>query len=195
MMYACMIGSNRACFVAYDPTIIDARHVAEYRKIITQLIELRLPYSGHPSGFFLSHVGTLQSMVLCTLGEGRVPDLGRRAGKEKSPIYLFSLAERCLQKSWLRAALSLDARADDSDAEVHMQRCKILHHLGDHFAAIAPGRRAVELAPQNPWIAAYVAQLLIERGMVGDATQMVAAARATAPDNPALGRLAERLIE
>jgi len=34
-----------------------------------------------------------------------------------------------------------------------MQRCKILNHLGDRLAAIAPGRRAVELAPQNPWIA------------------------------------------
>ena len=83
-------------YVFYDPYNLDARHVELYRPY-TQLVEIKLPNSGHPSSGFLAEVGVLQEAVLelCS-GEIDPQKVLRKArlARGSSAQFYFALAER-----------------------------------------------------------------------------------------------------
>ena len=84
-------------YVAYDPHDLDARHVELYRPC-TEIIDIRLPYCGHPASGFMVDTGILQQAILDLChGALDIPALRARArlARHTSPILYANLAARC----------------------------------------------------------------------------------------------------
>ena len=102
-------------FIAYDPHDPDRRHVDLFRPH-TEVVDIAIPYCGHPSSHYLREVGLLQKAVLDlaagTFDATALRDLARARRKEAPAFYV---------------ALSRRARSDDTGAGARGTRdCTII---------------------------------------------------------------------
>jgi len=101
-----------APIVVYDTRIEDAQHAALI-SADTEIVEIKLPYTGHPSTTALGEVGLLRPLVLQALsGELDVPAFRKSAlkARRQSPKHLAQLAS-AQPEHRLRCALDIAQKA------------------------------------------------------------------------------------
>ncbi|MBL8703565.1 MAG: tetratricopeptide repeat protein, partial [Rhodospirillales bacterium] len=184
--------------VVYDPCNPDIEHVRRFAAIVPEgrLRELRLRYSGHPSGDFIAETGHLKAFALALLrGDTPPPVASIRRDRAKSHAYLRTLAASCLERAKPRAALALIDRAlaiAPKRPLYHWQRSLILDRLGRAEECLAAGRQAHALAPDDALYALHLTHLLSRKGDAIGALATLDRALAVDPDNA--GGLRQRAL-
>lgn len=175
--------------VAFDPCNPDIEHVRRFAAIVPpgQMQELRLRYSGHPTGDFVAETGHLKPFALALLrGDPPPPVAAIRRDRAKSHAYLRTLAASCLERAKPRTALDLIDRAlaiAPKRPLYHWQRSLILDRLGRHEDCVAAGRQAHALAPDDGLYALHLTHLLSRKGDAVGALAALDRALAADPDN------------
>ena len=177
--------------IFYDPFDLDGRHHAIFQGLIpaANLVSVPAPYSGHPSGHFLSSLGLLRPMVIEAI-EGRLAGRPRYRDKRRSNQYVFNLAEACLARRKAPIALRLNdllLRARSDSGEYFMQRAKILDALRRHVDAAIAGEKAASLMPNNVHIVAHTLHIMRKAGLLAYAKRL-AATHAGHAGNPVFER-------
>ena len=168
-------------FIAYDPYDKDNLHYRQYCEVIpaSQMFPLRVPMSGHPSGYVLQETGSLRATVLAPLaGRGQDPDwrILVRAGRHKSGRYFHNLAAACLSHRKLNWAESASKRALALNAfhpEYNIRLALIYDLKGDLDGMFAAAAAAVAANPWHPHMAALLARALSRKGMKKEAFYQV----------------------
>jgi hypothetical protein len=127
-------------FVAYDPKNEDTVHIQKLSALIDEprLIEIRTPYSGHPSTTYLFETGLIQSIALSVLQHATFDHSSIRTNRKHSKTYLYELSKRLTLKNKNKSALIAINRAisiDSSALALLIHKIVILEKLGDPIAA------------------------------------------------------------
>jgi len=178
MMSREMISSSCKYFVVYDPFDPDIHHVAAFQKVVPaeNLIPIKVPCSGHPSGYYLKEAGSLSDVVMSTLSEGVAPKNTWRALGRPLSRHGFRFVAKCLERKKFRAADKVNARlvaSKPGNAEYQLQKSRIAHALGRRDEAIAAGLLSCLAAPNHPSIQGYVAQYLVSIDRLVEASSIV----------------------
>ena len=179
MMAANYIYDNGLYCIAYDPRSVDAKHFARYRDLVkdANLLELKFPYSGHPSGFFLNEVGLLKPIASSFLVSAKL--LLYRAPKAErvnSVWYLHNLALACQKANKKHWALSLCASArklEPKNVSI-LATCAVLElEVGDLKSAEATAREAAALELLDPHRQLGLAWVLKAAGKFEEALDLI----------------------
>lgn len=127
-------------FVAYDPKNEDILHVKKLSSLIDEhrLIEIRTPYSGHPSTTYLFETGLIQNIALSVLQHATFDSSSIRANRKHSKTYLYELSKRLMLKNKNKSALVAINKAisiDSTALALLIHKIVILEKLGDPVAA------------------------------------------------------------
>jgi tetratricopeptide (TPR) repeat protein len=164
---------SRTCefTMIYDPIGADERQAREICALMipAHVKLVPLPYSGHPSGHFLSELGVVRRFVLSILNHGQpaVPIGAIRRRKGESKTYLRTLALTCAGRNKARWSIDLIDRAialDPSDGLLRALSAQIRARAGHFKAALRAARDAVEAAPQVPDYKLLLCELLAKAG-------------------------------
>jgi tetratricopeptide (TPR) repeat protein len=187
--------------VVYDPCNPDIEHVRRFAAIVPdgRMQELRLRYSGHPSGDFIAETGHLKAFALALLrGDAPPPVAAVRRDRAKSHAYLRTLAASCLERAKPRVALDLIDRALAIAPDrplYHWQRSLILDRLGRGGECIAAGRQAHLLAPDDALYSLHLTHLLSRKGDAIGALAALDRALTVDPDNAGSHRQRALLLD
>jgi hypothetical protein len=134
------ISDNCKYFVAYDPKNEDTLHIQKLRAQINErhLIEIRTPYSGHPSTTYLFETGLIQDIALSVLQHATFDQLTIGAKRKHSKTYLYELSKRLTLKNKNKSALIAINRAisiDNRALALLIHKIVVLEKLGDPVAA------------------------------------------------------------
>ena len=127
--YAIGASTQAAFFLAYDPFSTDALHADLIRNALPQgaVTDIKLPFSGHPSVYFLQETDQLQLVAEAVLAGYPVPPIDRRA-RFKSVHYCMALAWLALRHhhySWASQAVAQALRLAPQDAQAHVLKRRI----------------------------------------------------------------------
>jgi tetratricopeptide (TPR) repeat protein len=127
-------------FVAYDPKNEDVLHVQKLSALIDKhrLIEIRTPYSGHPSTTYLFETGLIQNIALSVLQHTTFDHLSILSNRKNSKTYLYELSKRLTLKNKNKSALIAINRAiiiDGAALALLIHKIIILEKLGDPVTA------------------------------------------------------------
>lgn len=167
------VSDKTAYYVVYDPwEKLDRMHVDAIRTVLP-IQELRLPFSGHPSGEFLREAGIISRLML-QLIRGDAPPAGLRsivrAARANSVTYLLNVQrDRRWPSKWREHWLSRAREMAPGDASVMITTA--VAHLSDrrldeaHETAAA----AVALAPNKTAYRLVLASALARLGRADEA--------------------------
>jgi hypothetical protein len=150
MMRAAHVNENCRYYIIYDSLSIDKWHADSYRQIIPEqnFIEIKLPFSGHPSGRVLAETNILKPFMTKVLLEGNYMGLrDLQYDRYKSPTYLYWLGEALNRRRRFRAAsvcLEKAATLQPRNAEIFTQLSKAYASMEDFARAKNAASRAVE---------------------------------------------------
>jgi len=156
--------------VLYDPRGPDAPHVARFGAVVApgRLRPVRLPYSGHPSGYFLAQTGLLKPVVEALIRGGALPKLrGPAVARRRSSVYLYCLADGCLRANkpgWAAALLDTALDRAPRDAELLALKSRALTGLRDWDGAEAAARAAMAADAGNGHRQMLLVDVLTARG-------------------------------
>jgi hypothetical protein len=141
-------------FIIYDPFSIDSIHVAKYCSIIRgeRLHLIKVPYSGHPSGYFLSEIGILKKIATSVLLGERKEVRDYDFKKRHSPSYLFNLSTALHQSGKFHWALKVALAAcalSPKNTEFLTLLSRIYTSLGEWEKAKQSALSAISLDPDN----------------------------------------------
>lgn len=127
-------------FVAYDPKNEDTLHIQKLSALIDEyhLIEIRTPYSGHPSTTYLFETGLIQNIALSVLQHATFDQLSIGTKRKHSKTYSYELSKRLALKNKNKSALIAIDRAikiDGSALALLIHKVLILEKLGNPVAA------------------------------------------------------------
>jgi tetratricopeptide (TPR) repeat protein len=127
-------------FVAYDPKNDDTLHVQKLSALIDEhrLIEIRTPYSGHPSTTYLFETGLIQNIALSVLQHATFDSSSIRANRKHSKTYLYELSKQLTLRNKNKSALVAIDKAisiDGTALALLIHKIVILEKLGDPVAA------------------------------------------------------------
>jgi tetratricopeptide (TPR) repeat protein len=127
-------------FVAYDPKNEDTLHIRKLSALVNErhLIEIKTPYSGHPSTTYLFETGVIQNIALSVLQHATFDSSSIRANRKHSKTYLYELSKRLTQKNKNKSALIAINRAisiDNRALALLIHKIVVLEKLGDPVAA------------------------------------------------------------
>lgn len=147
-------GPVKDAYIFFDPHNMDARHVELFRSIC-RVHPIRLPWSGHPSGGFLSNLKLLPDTILSIANDAFDPRSFERLCRQKrgqSSQYLLTLASHLKphHKRTRRRIAELAAKANPEDPGNHSLCGELLSSLGDFDAAETSHRRALQSEPGHP---------------------------------------------
>jgi tetratricopeptide (TPR) repeat protein len=176
---------------------LDRRHVTAIAKAV-ELIEVRVPFAGHPAAGLLVEAGLLSYLVIQLIDESFDPDdfarryigLAPQTAAYNASLAAFLPAERLADK--LRHARFAVKRQPASLAYRHLLS-DLLMQAGEHDAAVA---MLQELAEQHSSAAEthFALAIALEgAGRIPEAAAASRAALARAPHSPTLWRLLGRL--
>ncbi|WP_137719764.1 tetratricopeptide repeat protein [Methylobacillus flagellatus] len=168
-------------YLVCDPYDPDYQHASRFQALAIKdnVTLIKLPYSGHPSGHFLSEIGRLKTMVV-DLFSGKSPDLaGMREGRRISAAYLSTLADVCVAKNKLRWATDLYKSAIAlmptalAAARLHTQVSEIYTQLQQGETARLHALEAVKIAPSDSRVVMFAADLLAEHNQIDQGLQII----------------------
>lgn len=141
-------------FIAYDPHDPDRRHVDLFRPH-TEVVDIAIPYCGHPSSHYLREVGLLQKAVL-DLAAGTFDATAlrdrARARRKEAPAFYVALSRRARSET-LALALAERAIARSSAGQIALTHFAVLAARAGRFAdAQAALERAQSLQPGHPTV-------------------------------------------
>jgi hypothetical protein len=147
-------GSVRDALIFFDPHDLDARHVELFRSICC-VHPIRLPWSGHPCGGFLSDLKLLSDAILNIAHDAFDPTSFERRCRQKrnqSSQYLLTLASHLKphHKRTRRQLAELAAKVNPEDPGNHSLCGQLLSSLGDFGDAEVCHRRALRPSPAIP---------------------------------------------
>ena len=127
-------------FVAYDPKNEDTLHIKKLSALIDKhrLIEIRTPYSGHPSTTYLFETGLIQNLALSVLQHATFDHSSIRTNRKHSKTYLYELSKWLTLKNKNKSALVAIDRAlsvDKYSLALLIHKITILEKLGNPVAA------------------------------------------------------------
>ncbi len=127
-------------FVAYDPKNEDRLHIQKLSTLIDKhhLIEIRTPYSGHPSTTYLFETGLIQNIALSVLQHATFDHSSIRTNRKHSKTYLHELSKWLTLKNKNKSALIAINRAiriDSTALALLIHKIVILEKLCDPVAA------------------------------------------------------------
>lgn len=138
--------------IVYDPLSVDARHADLFRQI-TEVIDVRLPHCGHPSGPYLAELGLLSSALTALAGDAldamALQREARRRRREAAQFYI-NLALRARSP---RIKAELGARAVQlapGNAETRAHYAVFAAAAGRRHEALAAMDMAEVLEPGRP---------------------------------------------
>lgn len=113
-------------FVIYDDRCNDRLHVDLMRREMSpgQMAEIRVPYSGHPSGYFLLETGQLANVARSILIAGIAPDISLH-DRRRSKSFLIQLATNLMIARKYKSAqriLALASSLAPEDPEIRQLR-------------------------------------------------------------------------
>lgn len=155
MMAPANIALDCDYFILYDPHDPDALHVERFREIIpaARFNPVRLPFSGHPAGFFLSETGVLKEVVTSLITQGAMPNLRRlNIDRLRSQYYRYCIANACLKAKKYRWAANFLLAGEARgwfNAETKTLFARVYAGLKDWPAAEAAARAAIALDAEN----------------------------------------------
>jgi tetratricopeptide (TPR) repeat protein len=145
---------SRDCkyFVAYDPATEDLHHVEKLRELISsdRLVEIVMPFSGHPVGYYLVETGLLKDLTMSVLKEGTAEHVSVGTHRKRSKTYLYEMSRRLVLRGKYGSAFIAVNRAislDDGAPDLHVHRSIILDYLGrpkDALMALHEARRRMK---------------------------------------------------
>ena len=155
----------------YDPKDMDAVHADKYHAVLPdhQTTNIEIPYSGHPTGRTLGDAGMLGGLALQILN-GRLGDIEHRKLRRSirsSSRYDYNLAVNLFRsKKPKRAyeAISKALKGNPSHPDYQLNAAKICGALNDMPRQLTHAAAAASLASADPWIIAYLADLLRMQG-------------------------------
>ena len=182
------IGSGCTYITVYDPRDADHLHFERLAAAIPaeQLIPIKLPYSGHPSGHVLVDAGKLQEVALRAL-DGDIKSVRPRdviKATHKTAHYLYILADHCIRRKHLRWAdslMSIAVAKRPLDAEYNIRAAIIADRRGQIERAINHAAVAVATTPKHPHMNMILGRLLRQKGQNAAALHYMDAAVALAP--------------
>lgn len=168
---ASTLSSDCKYFVAYDPKTEDIRHIEKYRELIGEqrLVEIQTPYSGHPSGPFLTETGLIQDFALSILRDGTAEPFQVNKHRKRSKTYLHELSKHLAFQKKNKSALIAINRAItiDSDAPgFHLDRSRVLENLGQLDAALSAIDKAIGIDQNAPDLHLHRSMILDNLGQL-----------------------------
>ncbi|MDQ1079564.1 tetratricopeptide repeat protein [Pseudoroseomonas cervicalis] len=184
--------------VIYDPLHPDARHV-ELLRACRPLTEMKLPFSGHPSGNFLQQTGLISPLVRALVLEGADPAAFRAAVRERrgrSPAYWFSLSRTLSARGLLPQAYAAISRAvalAPRKPDYLHARGHLATNLRDYDVAVESFRAVARLWHDRPVCHYNLARALEQAGHPGEALEAAQQAAELDPRAPRFQALLDRL--
>jgi len=166
------VSDKCAYFIAYDPSDLDRIHYNEFKKVIAKdnLYPIKISYSGHPVGYFLSHAGVLKELVRGALIDQRIPPIRNqlRVARRTYVPYLMNLAKSCQKhkkKKWSRDLILQAVESAPLDAECRITAANVLEINGDLKGALIQAAASVALSPKHPHMIATLSRILHRIGL------------------------------
>jgi tetratricopeptide (TPR) repeat protein len=152
-------------FVAYDPNTADELHVQKLRRFLppSQLIEIKTPFSGHPSAYFLAETHILHGLVLDAFRGEYASNPLIRSRRHQSKTYLLELSRALLAKDKPRSALLAiehALRLDTSAPALYLQQSVVLLALDQREEAIIAAKAASAMTADPELLVALVDQFM-----------------------------------
>lgn len=173
--------------VLYDPHHPDARHV-DLLRARRPITEMKLPFSGHPSGNFLQQaqlISPLLAALLLTQADPAAFRCAVRQGRRRSPSYWYSLSRMFSARRRLPQAYATMAQA----AALAPRKPDYLHALGhlalnlrNYDVAVESFRAVARLWADRPVCHYNLARALEQQGRPQEALEAAREAVALAPE-------------
>lgn len=153
-------------YFVYDPETADRLHIDKFRELIgaAQIVEVRTPFSGHPSAHFLAETGSIQSLALAALAGGEIDSDAINAKRDLSRTYHHELSRHLAARSKHKSALALIDRAItmEEKPDYFFHRAIVLSKLDDRAAALAAAHQAVEKIQTDPHAISRLAEIMVK---------------------------------
>lgn len=152
-------------FIAYDPETADVRHVEKLRELIdeSQLVEIKTPYSGHPSAYYLAETGLIQELALSVLKNSSADHIRVGAHRKRSKTYLYELSKRLALQNKNKSALVAINKAISIDGNApafHHHKSIALNRLGDSDGALISAYVARDKLTNEAHLMGAISELL-----------------------------------
>lgn len=177
-------------FVAFDPANPDRLHFEEFAKVIPRerLHAIKVPYGGHPVGYFLNASESLADLARTILAGTRPPNCRNktRSKRRTYPDYLFNLAGACLKRDKIAWAKSLILDAINQaplNPEYRIRAAIISEAMGDLDDAVSHAAIAVAISPSHPLMVSRLSLILHRKGLNKPALHFANAALAILPNS------------
>lgn len=162
--------------VVFDPKSMDGNQVSRLSQDI-RIVEIPLPYSGHPATTYLQEADLLEPLVMAVLHDTLDPEFTRteaRARRKTSMAYLNELTR--IQPPWRkRMALGLAryaSRLAPDDPNAMWALANQLVSTGAHDEALPLFERAIQTAGRLPTLLNSYANGLMAAGRFSEAFEI-----------------------
>lgn len=180
------VDPNCRYVLAFDPWDADGQHAREFAAVIPSaaLELLRIPYAGHPVGYYLKATGRLKEFpraAFTSREDGLEVLRSGRPGRTRFGDYFFNVAGHCLKRGKLPAArwaIGQARLAKPWHSEVLIRSAQIEERSKNLPSAAAWAALAVTLSPRHPHFAATLARILHEGGRHSEALHHIGVAMA-----------------
>lgn len=186
-------------FILYDNKDADELQIQRLLPILpvndTHLF--KLPFSGHPSTYFLNEVGLIKTLAIQLAQKGHLDGIDFFEKKRQSKSYLFCLSQHLLRMNhpiWALSTIESALKLDQTVAIFYRQKCDVLIQMGQLKDAATALNQAICLDPENANYHYHLSELLDKLGVAEKAILASLKAISLDPKNPhLLGHLAHLL--
>lgn len=185
--------------ILYDNKDPDEMHVRKILEVIPDgnIKLIKLPYSGHPSTFYLEDIGLLKELIIKIANGDDVDGINLSERKRFSQKYLRTLCEHLLIKNhpkWALSAIESAIRIVGKEAETLRLKSAVLERLGRVDEAIDSLKESLYLNPNKVYLFGHLSSLLVEENSLEDALSVIESAIVMDGKNAGFHRLKSSIL-